>query len=584
MSQYTNLDWANPWGALILGVPVLLALLAYRRRSKLVAWADPHLMPWAVVAKGEAGGWPWRRYADWLAWALLALAAAGPRLPLEESIDNSPATTRHVMSVMVAMDVSASMSATDIAPDRLSRARLELSDLALRLKGERLGLVLYSGEAGLLLPATDDAGLFNRALGQADPELLEAQGSNVAAALELAVQSLAVDKSRSRAVLLITDAESESLRGPAADAARKAAEKLKMANIPLYVLAVASKAGAPIPLDGGGFAERDGAPVVSQPALEAYAEMANLTGGRMSEVTDGDSDWQRLYDNGIATLPGDASKPDQVRVWRTLHAWPLFMSIFLFMLAWLPRAASTAALLIVLMLPAGEDAYAGEIEHSAWQSYRAGQYNEAIKHYISAGGFTGQMGAGAAAWKLKDYPSAARYFSSALILAKSESERTDALYNLGNAHFALARWQIAAEAYRAVLQVRPNDERAQANLAVTERQLSRQRTSDPIKTDLRGRRGSIAEGEVNVDWDKDLAMPESEPAEQATLVDKNGGALGARLAGAAAVGRQVSLDSRRLQSGLLKLERLEERPRTLLKGLLKQDRSNETQTLELPPW
>jgi Ca-activated chloride channel family protein len=212
LTNLEQLDWATPWGALLLLVPLALAGMAYRRRAKLAAWADPHLQPWAVAAKGEGERRNGRRLAAWLAWGLLALAAAGPRLPLEETVDKRSGPARHVVSVMVALDVSASMAAADIAPDRLTRARLELADLTKRLSGERLGLVLYAGEAGLLLPPTDDASLFDRALSQAGPELIEAQGSDVAAALELAAQKLGSEKIKRRAVLLVTDAEASTGR------------------------------------------------------------------------------------------------------------------------------------------------------------------------------------------------------------------------------------------------------------------------------------------------------------------------------------------------------------------------------------
>lgn len=587
MTDMAQLDWATPWGGLLLLVPFMLSLLAYRRRARLAAWAEPHLQPWAVAARGEGKRHSGRSLAAWLAWGLLALAAAGPRLPLEETVDNNSGPARHVVSVMVALDVSASMAAADIAPDRLTRARLELTDLTKRLKGERMGLMLYAGEAGLLLPPTGDAGLFDRAVGQAEPELIEAQGSNVAAALELAAQKLGSEKIKSRAVLLVTDAEADSLDGALAEAAREAAAKLKAAGMPLYVLAVSTAAGAAIPLPDGGYAERDGGQVTSRPALEAYAALARMTGGALAEASDADADWQRLYDNGIAALPGEAVAADKVRAWRTLHAWPLLLSLLLFMFAWLPRAAPSAALLLALMLPTGHDAYASggvaQAERAAWQAYRSGSYNEAIRLYGKAGAYAGQMGAGAASWKLKDYAAAARYFGAALLLAKRDAERNDALYNLGNAHFALARWQTAVEAYRAVLQARPGDERAQRNLAEAEKQLAK-RKREPFKTDLRGRRGSIAEGETNVDWDKELAMPEFEPPEDATLVERQADVEGARLQGTQTAGASVSPDARRLQSGLRKLERLEERPRTLLKGMLKQDSGGTAQDGELAPW
>lgn len=589
MMNYSQLDWATPWGALFLLAPAVLAWLAHRHRARLEAWAEPHLQPWAVAAKGGGEGRSWRTPAAWLAWALLAVAASGPRLPLQADVADTRTAGRHVVSVLVALDVSASMAAGDLAPDRLTRARLELDDLSKRLQGERLGLLLYAGEAGLLLPPTDDASLFVRALGQAAPDLIEAQGSNPAAALELAVNILGREKIRSRAVLLVTDADNDSLAGPLAEAARKAAQKLEAAGIPLYVLAVSTPAGAAIPLPDGGFAERnggfagrEGVPVVSRPALAAYAGLARMTGGALVEAGDGDADWRRLYDGSLAMLPGVAPAPEAVRAWRSLHTWPLLLSLLLFMLAWLPRAAPHSALLLALLLAPGHDTYASDMARQAWQMYRAGQFNDAARLYAGIGGYAGQMGAGAASWKLKDYAAAARHFGAALLLARNEGERSDALYNLGNAHFALARWQTAAEAYRAVLQARPGDARAQRNLAEAERQLAKRR-DEPIRTDLRGRRGTLAEGEANVDWGKELAMPEFEPPEDRVLAEQ-GEAAGARLQGAQTRDASVPLDARRLQSGLRKLERLEERPRTLLKGLLKQESSHAAQDLELLPW
>ncbi len=582
LTDLEQVDWATPWGALLLLAPVLLAWFVHRRRARLASWAEPHLQPWAVVAKGAGPGRSARAWLAWLAWGLLALAAAGPRLPLQESIARDNAAARHVVSVLVALDMSASMRADDVAPDRLARARLELADLSKRLKGERLGLMLYAGEAGLLLPPTDDAGLFERALGQAAPELIEVQGSNPAAALELAAQVLDKEKLRSRAVLLVTDADADSLSGAVGEATRNAAQKLRAAGIPLFVLAVSTRAGAMIPLPDGGFAEREGAQVVSRPVLDSYGEFAKLAGGALAEAADGDADWQRLYDSGIAALPGEALAAEEVRAWRSLHAWPLLLSLLLFMVAWLPRAVPHAALMLALMLAPGHDAFANETARQAWQAYRSGNYNDAVLLYGRVGGHAGQMGAGAANWKLRDYAGAARHYGAALLLAKSEAERTDALYNLGNAHFALARWQTAVEAYRAVLHVRPQDERAQRNLAEAERQLARHRR-EPVKTDLYGRRGTMAEGQTNIDWDKELAMPEFEPPEDSLLVEQ-GEASGARLQGSQTAGTQVALDARRLQSGLRKLERLEERPRTLLKGLLKQDSTRSAEDRELMPW
>ena len=351
MDLWANLHWRAPLWLWLAAVPLLLAGWRARRRARVLRYADADLLPWAAslpVAMRDA--WP-RALAHALAWALLALAAAGPRLPLDWR--EGQIAPHHVVTVMVALDVSASMHASDIAPrgdsdflraeareksyvpDRLTRARLELLDWLPKLQGERVGLIIYAGEAGVLLPPTDDIDLLRRALDQVDSHLVEAPGTNLAAALDLARAQLAAAPGHAKAVLLVSDAESDSVE-PAAQAA---VEVLRKAHLPLFVLGVGSEAGAPLPLPEGGFAERDGARVLSRMDAATYGQWARSTGGRFVEAVDGDGDWAALYDGGIATLPGDPVAAGSARAWRELYAWCLAPALVLFMAVYLPRRA-----------------------------------------------------------------------------------------------------------------------------------------------------------------------------------------------------------------------------------------------------
>ena len=612
LSELHLVQWRFPWGALVLLLPLALGWLARHRRQRLASYADAHLLPWAVASGMPPAASMGRRVAELLAWALFALAAAGPRIAANTP-DGADAgiDTPHVVDVMVVLDVSASMAATDIAPDRLSRARLKLADLLPRLRGERLGLLLYAGQAGLLLPPTHDAVLFERALSQAGPDLLDAPGSNVAQALRLARQALTPDaasgaqvRPRARAVLLVTDAETSSLDGAAGEAAQQAVEELRGADISLFVLAVASADGAPVPLAGGGQAKQDGVPVVSRPAARAYERLAQRAGGRYAAVTDGNADWNALYDGGIARLPGADVAGAQLRAWRELFALPLGLALALLLWAHLPPATRrssagagvlTIAGLIGAVATSPADAAAAQpvsqssIVAAAALAYRSGQWRQALALFERQGAYAGHMGAGAVAWKLRDYALATQHFSNALLLARTDTERDDALYNLGNAHFGQSRWYSAAQAWRAVLLSRPGDARAAANLVHAEAQLAKRRV-EPMQSDLRGRRGFIAEGLVSVDG----AVPR-ELDESWRLLDTPQGpragagpdATGARqVAGADTAGTpSVALNPQRLQSGLVKLDRLEDRKRQLLQGLLKQDRvPAASSAAEAAPW
>ncbi len=576
MDVWANLHWREPLWLWLAAVPLLLAGWRALRRARVLRYADADLLPWAAsLSAARRDAWP-RALAHALAWGLLALAAAGPRLPLDWR--EGQIAPRHVVTVMVALDVSASMHASDIVPDRLTRARLELLDWLPRLRGERVGLIIYAGAAGVLLPPTDDIDLLRRALDQVDSHLIEAPGTNLAAALDLARAQLAAAPGHAKAVLLVSDAESDSVE-PAAQAA---VEALRQAHLPLFVLGVGSEAGAPVPLPDGGFAERDGVRVLSRMDAATYGQWARSTGGRFVEAADGDGDWAALHDGGIAKLPGDPVTAGSVRAWRELYAWCLVPALALFMAVYLPRrtvATAAVAVLVATLVPPPAQAD----EAAAWQAWQAKRYASAQTQYAQLGGYAGQMGAGAAAWRQADFAAAARHFGAALLLAANDRERADALYNLGNAHYARRQWQAAVEAYQTVLRMRPTDFRARANLETAWQKLQRQSRDVPMQGDLRSRHGFLAEGHIQTDNVNGHIPDEPESVVPGMQVERGHvQGEGARAAAPTGSPAGTGVDSRLAPSGLKKMERLQDHPQTMLRNILKQDAGGKAG--ERPAW
>ena len=598
-----NLHWREPLWLGLAAVPLLFVWWRWRRRARLLRYADAALLPWAASLPGAGSssnlrGWALlsnlRGWAHGLAWLLLALAAAGPRTPLE--LRDGHAAPRHLLTVMVVLDVSASMRASDIAPrgdsdflraeareksyapDRLTRARLELLDWLGRMNGERVGLIVYAGEAGLLLPPTDDIALLQRAIDQADPRLIETQGSNLAAALDLARAQLESAPGKARAVLLVTDAES----GSADAAAQTAVQKLDKAGWPLFVLGVGSEAGAPVPLPEDGLAEQDGVQVQSRMVVAPYRQWAQTSGGRFAEVSDGDADWTALHDRGIAALPGDPVAPEASAAWREWYAWCLAPALALFMMVSLPRrVVAIVALAVSGGAISPPSAWADEA--SAWQAWQHKQYGSAQTLYAQVGGYSGQMGAGASAWRLADYAIAARHFGAALLLAANDRQRTDALYNLGNAHYGQGHYAIAVEAYEAVLRLRPRDAKARTNLGWAMQRLRRQPTETPMQSDLRGRRGMLAEGQISQDGEPGWRKEDTQSDPLGVQLDRQAqSAAGARAQTGSATRQAVAANPGLAVSGLKKLDRLEDRPDAMLKNLLKQDARHDS--AERSPW
>ena len=570
------LHWRQPAWLALAAVPLVFAWWRARRQARLSRYADPALWPWALRVDTGDGGSRGRAALAALAWLLLGLAAAGPRTPLE--LHAGQPLERHHLTIMTVVDVSASMRATDVAPDRLSRARLELLDWIPRLRGERVGLVVFAGQAGLLLPPTDDPALIERGIAQIHPRLIDAPGTFLAAALDLARTNLLASPGQARAILLVTDAEV----GSADESAGEAVQALRAARIPLFVLAVGTERGAPIPLADGGWAEADGVQVQSRIAGAPYREWSASTGGRYVVVTDGDDDWSALYERGLAALPGDAATVGRAPVWREHFAWFLAPALVLFMLLAHPRGGRAGLVTLAVVAAWTPPPAAAEVA-PAWQAWHAKQYARAQTLFARAGGYSGHMGAGAAAWREGDFVNAATHFSRALVTADTHMARADALYNLGNAQYALGRYAIAVSAFETVLAWRPTDARARTNLEWARQRLARQRTRGPVQSDLGARRGMLVEGFVPLDAEPQWRPDDTTTERPGVEVDRRGGVTsGERIARDTASRARVTIAPALASSALRKLDRLRDRPETMLGNMMKQDARPDP--AERPPW
>ncbi len=553
MSWLAQLDWRAPaWGLLALQPLVLEGWARWRSRTR-EAYADAALRPWAVQNTRADGRGIARRLLRLLAWALFAGALAGPRLPLPAGAGGAlPDRPLHDLTIYAVLGISPAMRGSDIAPNRLARARLKLLDLIQRLHGERLGLIVYSGAAGLLSPPSDDPRVLRDALDLAQPDLVTQAGDDPAAALTLALQE--AQRHEPSAVLLVSDAAAQSLEGKSGEALRQAVAALARAHVPLYVLGVATPGGAVLSTAEGGTS-------VSRPDGAAYAALAASTGGRYESVTDDDADLRALYGRGLARLPAPTLPVHGPHAWRELYPWLL---------------APALALMLLLYLPAGSGRFAAVLLAAGLLAplprAHADPASDAQACYAQLGGYEGQLGAGAAAWQMSNYGDAARYFSEALMLAPTSAQRLDALYDLGNALYGLGNWAAAAQAFGAVLRQRPLDARARHNLAVALRRLKDLPPHAPAQTDLRARRGTAVAGQVDLDWDSNAAIPHLKPTPLGPLIDR--GAIpgaGARLQGTQTAAASGTLDIAGWESGFKKMQWLRDRRTTLARGLLGQD-------------
>ena len=167
-------------------------------------------------------------------------------------------------------------------------------------------------------------------------------------------------------------------------------------------------------------------------------------------------------------------------------------------------------------------------------------------------------------------------------MAANDSQRADALYNLGNAHYGKGQYPVAMEAYETVLRLRPTDAKARTNLGWATQQSRRKVGETPMKSDLRGRRGILAEGQIQLDGDPGWRREDTESEPLGVQLDRSQAVADAHVRTGARARQPISVNAQLAASGLKKLERLEDRPEQMLKNLLKQDARHDG--LERPPW
>ena len=257
-------------------VPVFILFLIWseqQRRAAMARLGSPLLIAQLSAGVNQRGRL-WQRVL-WVATLFcLLLAMARPQWG-----DELRTVERQGLQIVVALDVSTSMLADDIKPNRLERARLEISELMQKLDGDELALVLFSGASFIQFPLTSDYGTARRFLESARPGVVSKPGTNLSEALTTANSAFDDNAGSQRVILLITDGEAHD------QGALVTAQRLAEAGILLYTIGFGSPDGATVPeLDYtgrvvGAKLDEAGNPVISRLDEETLRRIAEVGGG-----------------------------------------------------------------------------------------------------------------------------------------------------------------------------------------------------------------------------------------------------------------------------------------------------------------
>jgi len=202
---------------------------------------------------------------------------------------------REGAELMVCLDVSNSMLAQDLSPNRLTRAKYALEKMIDRLEGDQLGLVIFAGEAYVQLPITSDYNAAKMFLESIGPGMVPVQGTDLAAAIEKAAESFNKEQGKNKAIILITDGENHE--ADAIEAAKNAAA----AGIMINTIGIGSEQGVPIPYIQNGSIkgyrkDKDGNTVITKLNAEALKEIAVKGNGVYVQASQADLGLEAVLD------------------------------------------------------------------------------------------------------------------------------------------------------------------------------------------------------------------------------------------------------------------------------------------------
>ena len=279
------------WLLLLVPVLVLVALLGHRKRKKqLKAFGEPELLK--DLMPDVSAYRPWVKLGlAVFAFALLVVMLARPQMGTKITHEK-----RNGIEAVIAIDVSNSMMAQDVVPSRLEKSKLLIENLVDHFTHDRIGLVVFAGDAFVQLPITTDYVSAKMFLQNIDPSLVATQGTDIAKAINLSMRSFSQQKDIGKAVIVITDGEDHE--GGALEAAKAANDK----GVRVFILGIGSTKGAPIPLQEGGYlTDRNGQTVLTALNETMCKEIAQAGKGTYIHV-DNTNDAQEKLNDELAKL------------------------------------------------------------------------------------------------------------------------------------------------------------------------------------------------------------------------------------------------------------------------------------------
>jgi len=267
----------------------------------------------------------WKNILYILAFIALILGLMNPQVgtKLEE-------VKRKGADLMICLDVSNSMKAEDLAPNRLEKAKQAISKLLDKLEGDRIGLIVFGGQAYVQLPITTDYSAAKMFLESVNTDMIPTQGTAIGAAIDLSIESFGKEEGKNKAIIIITDGENHE------DDAIKSTEAALEKGITVHTIGMGSAQGAPIPIykgneQAGYRKDKDGNTVVTKLNEQMLQEIATAGDGIYVRATNSDAGLKNVL-NAIDKLEKKQFDSKMYSDYEDRFQWFIWAALFFFLI------------------------------------------------------------------------------------------------------------------------------------------------------------------------------------------------------------------------------------------------------------
>ncbi|MCP4649713.1 MAG: VWA domain-containing protein [PVC group bacterium] len=236
---------------------------------------------------------------------------------------------RRGLDIVVALDVSKSMMAEDIKPNRLEAAKREIKSLINIIQGDRIGIVTFAGNAFLHCPLTLDYGTAKLFVDYLDVEAIPLGGTNIGAAIHKAVRAFEGHEKKHRVLILITDGEEHQSN------AMTVVEEAKKHGVVIFTIGIGRQEGAPIPVIDeqgrkGFVKDREGKVVLSKLDSVLLQKIALMTGGKKGSIGAGSFPLEEIYQEEVSNMEKKELESSRQKRYENRFQYPLFLALLLF--------------------------------------------------------------------------------------------------------------------------------------------------------------------------------------------------------------------------------------------------------------